>query len=165
MNEDDLRAAVASVRNSVEKSTLGWILREVDETLTLGKPALRTVVEVEEESPETVHLRSVTLTGRRPRKQARRSTTVPTTDVYSPQEELELLLDAIQRTVIATSEMQSYVRQKILGLGENAFADRRITFERSGRISSTIQFEDQSEQKGQISALLEAIRSLRKRIQ
>jgi hypothetical protein len=165
MNEDELRAAVESVRNSIEKSHLRWVLREVDETLRLGKPALRTVLEVDEESPEMVHLPAVTVTGRRPRKQVRRSTTVPTTDAYSPREELVLLLDAIQRTAIATAEMRSYVTEKIARYGGLVSPERKITFERDGRPSSTIQYEDQPAGKAPIAELGEAIRSLRERAQ
>jgi hypothetical protein len=165
MTEEELQIAVESVRNSLTKSLLHWVLREVDETLRLGKPTVRTVIEVNEESPDVVHLPSASMSGKLQRRQGRRSTVIPTTEAYSKKEELGLLLDAIQRTAIATADMQLYVVAKIARRGEPAVPERWITLERDGRPSSTIPYENQAAAEVQIASLRTAVHLLKERAQ
>jgi hypothetical protein len=150
MTEGEFQLAVASVRKSIETSPLRWILKEVDETLRLGKPALRTVLAEKEESPDTLHLHSVLTIGRKEMNQGRRKTTVPTTEPYSKKEELSLLTEAIERTAIAALDMQSYVTKRMAIRGEAAMTDRGIFFERDGVRSSPFLDQTQNEAKLQI---------------
>jgi hypothetical protein len=155
MTEDELQLAVDSLRKSLERPSLDWIVKQVDETLRLGKPALRTVLEEEQESLETLHLLSVQIIRKAGMKPARRKTTIPTTESYSKKEELGLLLEAIQRTAIATLDMQSYVVGRVHV--ETATPDQQISFERDGTLSSSIPYENQTDAKVQIEKLRDAI--------
>lgn len=163
MTEEEIRLAVQSVRSSLAKSALSWILREVDETLRLGKPAVRSVLEEPEESPELLHLPSVANQEYVQKKPSRRRTTVPTTESYSAKEELTLLLDAIQRTAIATMDMQLYVVANVANRGESGTTKREIAFERDGEQSSTIPYNNQAQAETQLGRLREAIDLLRER--
>ncbi|WP_433966798.1 hypothetical protein [Tunturiibacter gelidiferens] len=161
MNEDDLLFAVRRVRESLAKSNLTWILREIDETLRLGKPAVRTVIEVQEDAPDLIHMRVLTSAGEE-KKAARRKTTVPTTESYSAQEELNLLLDAIERTIISSSDMQSYVMSNLADR-DSKHPYRGILFERDGEISSELPYGNRESALVEVDSLRQAIGSLRER--
>jgi hypothetical protein len=163
MTEDEFQFAVDSVRKSLERSSLDWIVKQVDETLRLGKPAVRTVLEEERESPDTLHLPSVQIIGKAGTKPTRRKTTIPTTESYSKKEELGLLLEAIQRTAIATLDMQSYVLERVAIHVETATPDQEISFERDGTRSSSIPYENQTDAKVRIETLREAIGLLKEK--
>ncbi len=157
MTEEEFDVALRSVRRSLEGSPLEWIVKQVDETLRLGKPVVRTVLEEEQESPETLHLPPAHTIGKPGRKPTRRRTTVPTTVPYSKKEELSLLLDAIQRTAIATLDMQVYVIKRVAIRGETSMPTQEISFERDGAHSSSIPYQNQADAGVEIEKLRRAI--------
>jgi hypothetical protein len=159
MTEEELKLAVESVRKSLSGSSLNWILREVDETLRLGKPTIRTIVEVKQESEDLLYLPATSTEARRDVKPGRRRTTVPTTEAYTIAEQLALLLDAIQRTAVATADMQSYVLIEIANRGGSSPA-AQIIFERDGEPSSPIS----NENKLDADDLRYAVQMLRERL-
>jgi len=163
MTDEEFKIAVDSLRKSLEASSLTWIAKEVDETLRLGKPAVRTVIEEKEEASDVLHLPSVLTMGGEQNTSTRRKTTVPTTESYSQKEELGLILDAIERTAIATMDMQSYVITRIANRGGAVIPGQEISFEREGEISSSLPYQNQSDEKVQISNLRKAITLLRER--
>jgi hypothetical protein len=162
MNEEELLFAVGRIRESLATSNLAWILREIDETLRLGKPAVRTVFDHHQEVPEVIHMRVLADAPGKEKKAARRKTTVPTTESYSSQEELNLLLDAIQRTVIASSDMQSYIMSNLADR-DSKHPNRQILFERDGEPSSELPYSNRESSLVKVDTLRQAIGSLRER--
>lgn len=162
MNEDELLFAVRRIRESLAKSDLAWILREIDETLRLGKPAVRTVFDLHQEVPELIHMRVLADVAGKEKRAPRRKTTVPTTESYSSQEELTLLLDAIQRTVIASSDMQSYIMSNLADR-DSKHPNRQVLFERDGEPSSELPYSNRESSLVKVSSLQQAVTSLRER--
>jgi len=162
MAEIDYELAVASIRKSLATSPLDWVLREVNETLRLGKPAVRTIEEAKEESTDAVHYSTLAQESQ-PRKQTRRKTKVPSTEAYSTKEELVLLLDSIERTAIATMDMQAYVIEDIAQRQGLSAPNLNIVFERDGQLSSPSFHEKQSPVVEQVTTLRHAIAELRSR--
>jgi hypothetical protein len=163
MTEEELKLAVESVRRSLSGASLNWILREVDETLRLGKPTIRTIVEVKQESEDLLYMPAASTGAGRDVKPGRRRTAVPTTEAYTTAEQLALLLDAIQRTAVATADMQSYVLIEIANRDGSSPA-AQIIFERDGEPSSSISNENKLDAVGRIDDLRHAVQTLRERL-
>ena len=115
-----------------------------------------------EEAPEIIQMRVLTEVAGKRKGSPRRKTTVPTTESYSSQEELNLLLDAIQRTVIAASDMQSYAIENLADR-DNKHSGRQIIFERDGELSSELPYDNRETSSVKVDSLRKAVTSLRER--
>ena len=136
MSDAEITIAIDSIRTTLEERSLQWLSREIDDTLRLGKPALRQIVANVEQDADLVYMSEYGMRSGSPRT---RRTTVPTTEQYSRREELQLLLDAIIRTVVATQEMEGQVLRKISERMKIIDANPRIQFEREGATSPNLQ--------------------------
>jgi hypothetical protein len=106
---------------------LRWVAEQVSEEVALGRTFSKTVPVLDsQESPE----------GSRPR---RRKTKFVSTVQYTPKERLSLLLDAIDRAVVVTSEFQKH----ILAIGGTELHVLKATFLSDDRDGPTHFFDVQ----------------------
>ncbi len=86
----------------LRESGLDWVSAQVLQEVALGKPNRKTISVPGEESDSTRPSR---------RQRVEFLSTVP----YTPEEQLQLLVDAIEQTVVATVEMQTSTLKMLSG--------------------------------------------------
>lgn len=155
MTSQQLQIAIDSVRTSLQNSSLAWILDEVNETLRLGKPSIRTVTEKAQLVRdifvvETADEFEFASGGPRSRK-----TRVAATEPYTKPEELQLILDAIERTAIAAADMRAEI---VKNLDKRYREHPRIIFERNGQLA---ELNDLDSTDVEVGRLRDAVHSLR----
>jgi hypothetical protein len=93
MNDDDAQAYFRVLEQILREQTLTWILDECQEALAVGKSVRRVVS-------------SSAVSTERGSRRSRRGEEFVRTEAFTPVERLALLVDAIERTVTSTSEME-----------------------------------------------------------
>ena len=157
MTDDEARTITTTLRENLEANGLGWIARGVDESLRLGKPTLRTITSqggtdkgfVLEERPETEMEESTK--GRK----------VKVTGVvnYTVREELKMMIDAIDRTVVAVSEMRAETTAALAEVNSGSVRLAEVRFEREQELSAPLgPSEAQPEQLGTLKSSLAMLR-------
>jgi hypothetical protein len=128
MTDDEARTITTTLRGNLEANGLSWIARGVDESLRLGKPTVRTIISqggtekgivLEEghgtEIEEGAKGRKVKVTG---------------VVNYTVREELKMLIDAIDRTVVAVSEMRVETTAALAKVNSGSVPLTEVRFER-----------------------------------
>ncbi len=144
MTETEERDAIRTLREMLGRyDYLTWIVRGVDETLKLGKPTVKTVnetrqVTVSSSDDSPVLYRSQEEIGRRRRIE------VATTEEYTSVEELRMLIDAIDRTVVAASQMRPQVMSSFNNLPSDSSSHiDEVLFERDNNLSDPLHPSEQ----------------------
>jgi len=157
MTDDEARTITTTLRENLEANGLGWIARGVDESLRLGKPTLRTITSqsgtekgfvLEErheiEMEESTKGRKVKVTG---------------IVNYTVREELKMLIDAIDRTVVAVSEMRAETTAALAKVNSGSVPLAEVRFEREQELSPPLgPGEAQPEPLGSLKSSLAMLR-------
>lgn len=106
MTDAEARPIITSLRQMLEERGLNWIVRGVDESLRLGKPTVRTIISEATRTVALVNEESTVTEESQDEVSKRRRIQVSTVKKYTNLEELRMLIDAIERTVVAVSEMR-----------------------------------------------------------
>ena len=155
---------IVSIRVALEAKDLTWLIREVDEAIRLGKPVMRSIVINKESLGDSSSLvieddsGVPVVSGARTRKKTR----VPTTVGYSPAEQVELFLQAIERTVVAVQQMRSELSVTLSKSEEQHPGIGGIRFEREGGLSTLISLRE-DEQSSSVQGVIDAIKMIRER--
>lgn len=160
MTDDEARPVISGLRQLLEKRDLSWIVRGVDEALRLGKPTLRKIttepvrkfVGVDEElsMPEESQER----VGRRKWIQ------ISSVKKYTDLEELKMLVDALERTVVAVSEMRPQIAASIRKVDKDSQPITEIRFERDGELGAPLFMDEHvSEECTTLRNALNALRT------
>ena len=157
MTDDEARAVTTDLRQLLEANGLSWVARGVDESLRLGKPTRRTITSqggaergiVLEERPEAEH------------EEGAKGRKVKVTGVvnHTIREELSMLIDAIDRTVVAVSDMRAETTAALAKVNSGDVPLTEVQFEREQEAGSPLRpSEAQPEQLGSLKFSLAALR-------
>jgi hypothetical protein len=108
MTVEESRAAFESLSDGIQKAGLGWILNQVIQQVRLGKPELKRVRMVIEPSSELL------IEGLEGRRRTSREVFAATRE-YTAHEQLSLLLDALERALVSTFQMEGVIREQLFG--------------------------------------------------
>ena len=138
MDEQQITDLDSQLRSSLREHGLDWITREVDQTIQLGKPAMQVIEEQSEIYGDEGYLIILddNSSSRSPGRKKR--VKVPTTTPFRPDEKLELILDALDRTLVAIPEMADHVASVLIGSDQNPTGITNIVFERDGDTNETL---------------------------
>ena len=114
------------VSSAMRRAGLDWVVTQLAEQIRFGKPATKRVQTTLDDFPE------IAVEGIAGKRKITRETFAFTRD-YTAHERLSLLLDALERAVIVTSQMEGIVRDKILGRVQGGRAVRLIRTDEPGR--------------------------------
>ncbi len=105
MNELDYQEAYDTLVEILNNNGLGWVASQVDEHIRIGKTIQKEIETLKED--RYPQLFSDDVYQSRFRKGAR--DTFPVVEEYQPRERLELLVDAIEKVVLDTAQIESEV--------------------------------------------------------
>ncbi len=96
MNQEDARLTFTTLAETLEKLGLGWMLDQVRQEITLGKTVAKTLSVMPEDFVGF-------------ERKSRQRVRFVSTREYSHQEQLALLIDAMEQTIVGSIEMQSSI--------------------------------------------------------
>ncbi len=162
MTEIEAREVIQALREALGRhDDLTWIVRGVDETLKLGKPTVKTVNETRQVTVSSFD-DSPVFYRREEEIGKRRRVEVATTEEYTSVEELRMLIDAIDRTVVAVSQMRPQVVGSFNDLRSDSSSIYVVQFERDNNLSAPLHLGEQI--LPEAKALEETLRALRERL-
>ena len=157
MTETESEQAFGTISEGMKSAGLEWVITQAAEQIRFGKPEMKSVRTTIEGSPE---LAVPGLDGRR------RSTreTFASTREYSANERLMLLLDALERALVSTSEMEAAVRKHVFGSQRNLNLIKLIRTDEPGRQALELGRSADKDRLDSVRHLHELIANLRERI-
>jgi hypothetical protein len=126
MTEAECEQAFEVVSGAMQAAGLNWVVTQVAEQIRFGKPSTKRIQTTVEHSPE------IAVEGVAGRPKRTRETFAFTRE-YTASERLSLLLDALERAVVLTSQMEAVVRGQLFGKTNGLNSIRLIRTDEPGR--------------------------------
>jgi hypothetical protein len=107
MTDQQCNAYFEALSQFVSSRGLGWVITQVQEHIRFGRLETRKIKAGADQKSDEIVFRAA-------RREPLKSEEFSSTREYSPKEQLKLLIDALERALIVTAEMEAVLVDKML---------------------------------------------------